>query len=341
MNNLQPSYKTLAMRIIRHRKSLKYITWKRIFNLLKLLRDIKLRRVSVDSFPIFARINTCSICNIMCPGCQIYDDKTGRKKYFRPKGIMEIDTYKKIIDSLKDSLLQVVLYDEGEPLLNKRIWEMVKYANRNRLRTVISSNLSFKMSDEFIAQLFESGLDYLIVALDGITQETYEKHRQGGDVELVKSNFERIMMYRRKLAKKTKLEVEVQFIEFDFNTHEKSSVVDYAARHGADSVNAFLSYTEEFSDTRSLQGKSRREFGCFDVYAIADFDVDGSLFVCDLQEDCGVDSIGKIQDCSFVTMWNGPEMKSIRCSFQTPGKYEMNSICLECPITRGLPLPLR
>jgi uncharacterized radical SAM superfamily Fe-S cluster-containing enzyme len=144
---MKGEYKTLARRIARHRKSLQYLTPKKIANIAALTYEIKLRRTKISSKPIFARINTCSVCNIACPGCAIYDDKMGIAKYIRPKAMMKLETFQNIIDSLKDSLLQVVLYDEGEPLLNKNIWQMVKYARTNRIRTVISTNFSFKITD--------------------------------------------------------------------------------------------------------------------------------------------------------------------------------------------------
>lgn len=332
-------YKTLARRITRHRNSLKYLTLKKLVNFLTLIYEIKTRKELLSSQPVFARINPISLCNLACPGCAIYDDKKGIKKYIRPKGMMSLDTYMKIIESLKNSLFQVVLYDEGEPLLNKNIWQMVKYTKINKIRTVISSNLSFKMTDQYIAELFDSDLDYLIIALDGVTQETYEKHRQGGDVELVKSNFERIMNYKKK-NKKYQTEIEIQFIEFDYNIHEKEKVIAYAEKHGADVINSFSSYSVEMEDKESLRGRPRRHYGCFDIYAIADFDIDGSLFSCDFQEDNDTDSVGNINSTPFTTLWNSPFLRQLRKSFDSNSSTNLHPVCEICPITRGLPGPL-
>lgn len=336
------SYKTLLRRYARHRKTLGYITPYKVYNLTKLLLDIKRRGRRVISKPIFARINPCSVCNLACPGCMIYEDKMGIKPYIRPKAMMSVDTFHRIIDSLRDTLLQVILYDEGEPLLNHNIWDMVTYAHKNRIRTVISTNLSFRMTDEQIDKVFSSGLDYLIIALDGMTQETYEMHRQGGNVDLVKRNFERIMNHKKSLGKQGKTEIEIQFLEFDHNIHEKQRVIDYAERYDADVINCFLPYSDELADTDSLEGKHRRHFGCFDLYAIGDFDVDGSLYSCDFQEDCGAEPIGNINVSDFMDIWNDDSMQRLRSSFgKSNEQHPLHNVCEKCPVTRGLPRVLR
>ena len=336
------SYKTLLRRYVRHKKALSYLSPSKALNVLRLLYDIKLRRTRVSSKPLFARINPCSVCNLACPGCSIYEDKMNIKPYIRPKAMMSMDTFRKIIDSLDDSLLQVVLYDEGEPLLNKNIWEMISYAHNSRIRTVVSTNLSFMMTDDQIDSLLLSGLDYLIVALDGITQETYEKHRQGGNLELVKNNFERIIKRKKSMGKKASTEVEIQFLEFPYSIHEKHAVIDYASRNGADVINCFLPYDSELADKKSLHGRPRQYFGCFDIYAVADFDVDGSLYTCDFQEDSGVDAVANINSSPFMDIWNSDVMSKLRASLQMKGQsLPLHAVCAQCPVTRGLPWMLR
>ncbi|GAB78271.1 Iron-sulfur cluster-binding domain-containing protein [Austwickia chelonae] len=330
-------YKTLRRRIVRHLSAVRHLTPARTVNLGRLVRDIRSRETVVGSRPIFARINPCSLCNLSCPACLIYADKEGLKEYIRPKGMMAMETFRRIIDSLDGSLLQVILYDEGEPLMNKRIWDMVAYAHARNIRTVISSNLSFRMSDEAIARLHDSGLDYLVVALDGLTQDVYGQYRQGGHVDWVKSNFERIMEYRRRHPSRSHTRVEVQFIEFDFNAHQKDAVVAYAEKHGADHVNCFLPFAEELADHASLKGLPRSHYGCFDLYAIADFDIDGTLYSCDFQEDSDAPGIGNILREDFDALWNSPRMVGLRGGFTDRTVEVSDRVCVSCPITRGVP----
>ncbi|MBW3086642.1 GTP 3',8-cyclase [Austwickia sp. TVS 96-490-7B] len=330
-------YKTLRRRVARHLSAAQHLNPVRAANLARLISDMKGREETVKSRPIFARINPCSLCNLSCPACLIHADKEGIREYIRPKGMMAMETFRQIIDCLEKSLLQVILYDEGEPLMNKRIWDMVAYAHSRNIRTVISSNLSFKMNDETIAQMHDSGLDYLVVALDGVSQDVYGQYRQGGNVEWVMSNFERIVEYRRRYPSRTHTKVEVQFIEFDFNAHEKEAVVAYARKHGADHVNCFLSFTEELADRASLQGLPRSYYGCFDLYAIADFDIDGTLYSCDFQEDSDSAGIGNILQDDFDELWNSLQMVRLRRGFADRTGELTDRVCATCPVTRGLP----
>lgn len=332
-------YKTLSRRMWRHAKSLRYMTLEKWLNFTRLLRDMRRRRDVVSSRPAFARVNPCSVCNLACPGCQIYDDKRGIEPYQRPKGMMPLKTFHRIVDSLRESVVEMVLYDEGEPLLNRAIWDMVAYAAQSRIRTVISSNLSLRMNDQQVLALVESGLDYLIVGLDGVTQQTYERHRQGGSLELVRENLERILALKRRRAG-CKLEVEAQFIEFPYNVHEKQQVVRYAKQIGVDSIRCFLPYSAELSDTSSLNGRHRRHFGCFDIYATADFDIDGSLYSCDFQEDSGSSRVGSINETDFGSLWNCHRMRDLRRGFRRDCSDELDRVCGTCPVTRGLPAVL-
>ena len=75
-------------------------------------------------------------------------------------------------------LYRVDLHNWGEPLLNDEIYRMISYARASNIEVHVSSNLNVinKVKAE---KLVESGLDVLIVSLDGACQETYMQYRIG------------------------------------------------------------------------------------------------------------------------------------------------------------------
>jgi len=81
----------------------------------------------------------------------------------------------------------MILYNRGEPFLHKDILSMIRYAHERRLATAISSNLTI-LPDGGGKAVVQSGLDDLVVSCDGLTQETYETYRRGGNLERVLSN---------------------------------------------------------------------------------------------------------------------------------------------------------
>jgi len=56
----------------------------------------------------------------MCP--------TGRGDMNRPKGVMDFNLFKRIIDEMGPHVKVVVLHIWGEPLLDEKIFDRIKYA---------------------------------------------------------------------------------------------------------------------------------------------------------------------------------------------------------------------
>jgi MoaA/NifB/PqqE/SkfB family radical SAM enzyme len=122
------------------------------------------------------------------------------------------------------------LYNWGEPLLNAKTPQFIKEARRYLLRTSISSNLSVRFDLE---ALLNSGLDYLLVSIDGATQSTYEKYRVGGDLSLVLSNLEKLTARRASMTNCNTFIV-WRFLVFEHNRHEIEKVESLARASGVD-----------------------------------------------------------------------------------------------------------
>lgn len=138
---------------------------------------------------------------------------------------MEFDDYTKIIDKIKRSALRVSLYDLGEPLAHKRIYDMIKYASDNAISTLISSNFNLFIKDD-INKLFESKLTVLEPCLDGFSQENYEKYRKNGSVSKVKDGIVAVMGYKTTHKMKYPI-VDVQVIKFDCIKHEMPAIDNF------------------------------------------------------------------------------------------------------------------
>ena len=98
---------------------------------------------------------------------------------------MEFDTFRKFIDEVGDYLFLILLWDWGEPLLNPRLFDMVAYAKAKGIKLVTSTNAHLLTDRDMCRRLIESGLDTVIVAVDGLSQETYSTYRRGGDLSVV------------------------------------------------------------------------------------------------------------------------------------------------------------
>ena len=129
--------------------------------------------------PMTISIEPTTACNLRCPECP-----SGLKSFTRPTGNLKEDFFRSVIDDIKDKLIYLIFYFQGEPFINSNFLKMVKYASDLGIYTITSTNGHF-LSDDVARRTIESGLDRLIISIDGTTQKTYQQYRKGGNLENV------------------------------------------------------------------------------------------------------------------------------------------------------------
>jgi len=140
------------------------------------------------SMPKMLALDPTNLCDLKCPLCP-----TGLRDKTIERGSIKLEQFKTIIDRLAKYLQSINLYSWGEPLLHKSLVDMIRHtAINHKVRTITSVHLG-NLSDEQVEGLATSGLDKLIVSVDGATQQVYEKYRVGGDIEKVFTNMERLV----------------------------------------------------------------------------------------------------------------------------------------------------
>ena len=127
-------------------------------------------------WPTHLQIEPTTYCNLRCLLCPV---NTGLN---RPRGHMDFKVFQKVVDEVGEYLFFILLWDWGEPFLNPEIYAMIRYAVERGIKVVSSTNGHLFAQYDHADRVVRSGLDTLIVALDGITQETYEGYRQGGEL---------------------------------------------------------------------------------------------------------------------------------------------------------------
>lgn len=158
-------------------------------------------------------IEPTNICNLNCIECP-----TGTNSLTRKKGEININIVKSIIDNNKKYLSYLILYFQGEPFLNKNIFEMISYANKNNIFTYTSTNGHY-LSTNNCEKIIECKLDKIIISIDGTSQETYEKYRKNGNFETVINGIKALINTKNK-HKSTTPFIELQFLVFKHNQHQ-------------------------------------------------------------------------------------------------------------------------
>lgn len=216
----------------------KNITARKFINFcLVTFQHIVLRNSYVVGYPIELVIDPCNICILNCPLCP-----TGQGRKERLKGKMSFANFKQIIDELGVYLYEVDLHNWGEPLLNEEIYKMIKYAHRHNIRVNLSTNLNF-FDERKAEEIVKSGLDHLIVSLDGASQITYEKYRIGGKFNKIIKNIKMIVQKKKEL-KRLLPSITWQFIVMKHNEHEIPKAREMARRIGVNKFKLMSTFSD-------------------------------------------------------------------------------------------------
>lgn len=267
-------------------------------------------------------IEPTTSCNLGCLECP-----SGQKKFTRPSGKMSMDLLDKIIEQTGKKLYYVTLYFQGEPLLHQQFTDMVKKLKQGKIIVGTSTNAHF-LSKEKSKKIIESGLDRLIISLDGTNQETHSKYRIGGDFELVANNI-RGFLEERKKAKSFLPMVELQFIVFKHNEHQIDDIKMLGKKLGVDKVtiktaqiyeyengNPLIPSIEKYSRYKKTEDShysigSKLPNSCQRMWKSAVITWDGMVVPCCFDKDA-THSFGKIQEDEFNTIWKSKKYDEFR-----------------------------
>ena len=193
--------------------------------------------VDVRSYPYYLSVDPSDICQLRCPTCPTgieNERKRGPAElkfvYRGRRSILPVTLFDAILEEVGEYLFLIMFYNYGEPLLNKKLPELIAKARARDIETEIHTNLSLPLTDRQIDEVIGSGLDYLNASIDGFSQQTYEVHRVGGDLDLVKRNLERLVEARSRLGAAT--EITFKFLVFKHNEHEIAAAHEYCRRLG-------------------------------------------------------------------------------------------------------------
>ena len=322
----------------------RYFTWKKLFNFLRVEVALRFGFTRLGGTPYEWEIDTTNICQLKCPLCH-----TGLGTIHRDKGVMHYDLFTKTVDQIKDSAVWLTLYSWGEPFLNKRIHDMVGYAHEVGIATIISSNLNKPLSEQDAENIIRSGLDTMIISLDGTTQEVYEVYRVAGHLDRVLDNI-RMLVHKKEELGYTTPYLEWQFIVMRQNEHQIDDARVMAKDLGVDSIifkKVDFPHGEDNDETAEkwlpqntpeyLRGnafdKPYNETGtrCWRLWRTAVVNWDGGLAPCcyltDKADDFGDLNVDSVQDIK-----NNSNYVTSRALFKKGTMPDHRTGCLTCPV---------
>jgi radical SAM protein with 4Fe4S-binding SPASM domain len=320
----------------------KKLTPKKLTNAIKVFASYHYSRITKTNkhsgSPLALNFEPTTSCNLRCPECP-----SGLRSFTRPTGMLEKKFFQKTIDELKDKLIYLTFYFQGEPYLNPEFLPMVKYASDKKIYTFTSTNAHY-LDDENARKTIESGLDKLIISIDGTTQEVYEQYRVGGKLDKVLEGTKNIIKWKKQLKSKTPYIV-FQFLVVKPNEHQIEEAKRLTKELGADEIKFKTTQINDFENGSSLipdaieysrykknadgtyRIKNKLLNQCWRMWSGCVITWDGKVVPCCFDKDA-THRLGDVQQTSFKEIWNSPAYNSFRSSILKSRKEI--EICQNC-----------
>ena len=324
-------------------------TARKLANIALIEAEMRMKRVKLRGRPYYYIIDICNICNLRCPLCP-----TGNGRLDRKQDFITLEEYRPIFERVKDYALVVSIYNHGEPFLNPDVFDIIEHTASNNVATNASSNLNWPRPID-VKDIVNSGLEYLTVSLDGVSQDVYSKYRVKGNVDEVFENMRNLLAARKLLKSKTPF-VEWQYVVFKHNEHEMERARELADEIGVDLLR-FISPgvpPEDFHDEslqkewmpdnpqyHEMHPKRIDELGyifdqtCYYLYRSMFIYTGGGVTSCCFAHDENHD-FGNIFKNSVDEIWNNDSYRSARMLFANNPKNEPRQkvLCDACALFR-------
>ncbi|RYZ00212.1 MAG: radical SAM protein [Chitinophagaceae bacterium] len=289
--------------------------------------------------PVSISFEPTTSCNLRCPECP-----SGLRAFTRPTGMLKKDFFRETIDELAPELAYLVFYFQGEPFLNPDFLEMVRYASAKKIYTATSTNAHY-LKDEVARRTVESGLDRLIISIDGTTQETYQQYRVGGRLDKVLEGARNIVKWKKELKRKTPFVV-FQFLVVRHNEHQVEEVKALAKEIGVDDVwlktaqvydyendpnglipanDKYSRYKKDASGKMAFKGNNANH--CWRLWHDPVITWDGAVVPCCFDKDAQ-HRLGHLREGSFRQIWRSGVYQQFRS--QVLQSRQNIDICANC-----------
>lgn len=309
-------------------------------NLLRTGANLIYRRTSPWGWPIHMHVELTSYCNLRCRVCP-----TGTGRLERQPQAIDPALFKRVMDEAGPYLLTASLWGWGEPLLHPRLADVLSQVQDRGVTTLLSTN-GQNLEDEGVLRALASyPPTYLIVCLDGLTDETNSAFRVGAKLRPALEGVERLAEMRREAGSGLPI-LHMRYIVTRFNEHEVPEIPRFAADNHFDVLSIrTLSIIDAPEDAhRDLVPESeelraygyedgerviRSDFVCEKAFTFPAVFADGTVVACD--QDCNASrSIGHLGDnTSFADIWWGETAAQVRKDIRdNPGRL---SFCSNCP----------
>lgn len=297
-----------------------------------------LRKPIQWGLPIGLSVEPTTACNLRCSECP-----SGLRSFTRPTGSLRLEEFKKWLDPLKDRLWALTFYFQGEPFIHPQLDQAIRYARQSGIYTMSSTNAHF-LSREQSDKIVRSGLDRLIISIDGVTQESYARYRKEGRLDQVLDGVQNLIDAKKRHQSRRPYLI-FQFIVFRHNEHEIGAIHELGKHFGVDEVRLKTAQVMDFDKGSDLIPENqlyaryrKKEAGnfelknpllnhCWKLWHAPVITWDGKVVPCCFDKDAE-QVMGGLENHTFKQIWYGSDYQEFRQKLLQSRKAI--SICRNC-----------
>lgn len=257
--------------------------------------------------------NKCMLNCIKCP----------RNIMDRAVGQMSLELFKSIIDQSYPYIYFSWLHLFGDPILNPKLPDMIRYASEKGIKCGISTN-GIALNEKVAKEISLAGTDTIIISIDALSEKTYSKIRKGGNFKKVIENTEKFLILpERRLIKNTI----IQMIDMEVNHEEVDKFID--RWQGPDRI-VNIKTEDSWAGCYKINKKTPnvKRFPCKKLWERLTIDWEGNISICCRDYKMKM-NLGNVKEDSLKKIWNGNKMRKYRRSM-VMNNFEDISLCRNC-----------
>ncbi len=319
-----------------------HMSWAKKLNLLRSGANLLHRRLHPWSMPIHMQFELTNYCNLRCPVCPV-----GTRSVQRRPQAMDVEVFDRVMQEVGPYLLTASLWAWGEPLLHPRLKEILHSARKHETITMLSTNGQQLNNDRILDALLDEPPTYLIVAFDGLTDETNSQYRVGAKLAPILEGVRRLADEKQRRGQLDPV-LNMRFIVMKHNQHETAHLQEFAERRGFELLtirNVF--FIDSVADARTSQRLSPGDevwrdcgnafggntgqggFICMEPFWYPTLFADGTVVLCEQDFNASL-SLGRVEGtASFASLWRSRRAEELRRVIRD--RRESVDFCRKCP----------
>jgi MoaA/NifB/PqqE/SkfB family radical SAM enzyme len=267
--------------------------------------------------PEIVQIESTNLCNAKCVFCP-------RDEMHRTQGVMSFDLFRKIVDECAAlGIMHVRVHNYGEPFMDRRLTEKVRYAKQKGIREVGMISNGSLITENVAREMIEAGLDAINISVDASGREVFDATRLGLNYDKVIANIERLVRIRSELGRK-RPKLILSFVRQNNSVDEQAFIEHWRAV--ADKIHI----TDLHNWAGTLNRESDVNYPCYRPWLTFTVLWDGRVSLCCADFD-GRTVLGDLKTSTIREIWNAePYVAARRAHLESGGP----DICRSCDLPR-------